>query len=472
MDPITDPNEAFFNVKIDKERLVQIQQKYQQTPDADAFGATEEFLPFILSDGDDEGPSGTKEPKKNNNTKRIDEDSKRHKKSPPPPPTTRPLINKPPRIKTLLRWDPSDAPWLLEEMQRDKHRNPYNTSNNSHRPIPRHYIHPTERLHQEIVQFVNFVSPTEEERYARHCIVERVREVVEKLWPGATLQVFGSFHTQLYLPSSDIDLVVFLPDKEQAAGSPIRKLARALQKTDMAEPGSIKTIPRARVPIVKYLDRKTNLEIDVSFNIDSGVHSARIMQQHLDRFPALRPLVLLMKQFLEQRGLNEVFTGGIGSYTTMCLIVSFLQMHPLVQAGFVRPHENLGVMLLEFFELYGKNFNYEVVGISLLDGGFYYSKAERGWLQEQRPHLLSIEDPQNPEADIAKASFAFGSVRQAFDHAHNVLVAAIAEYSQWQRSAEDSRRSVGECPSILASVVRLSEKVLRHRYYIEQTTNL
>jgi non-canonical poly(A) RNA polymerase PAPD5/7 len=44
------------------------------------------------------------------------------------------------------------------------------------------------------------------------------------------------------------------------------------------------------------------------------------------------------------------------------------QLHP--QRG-----RNLGVLLMEYFELYGKNFNYARVGISVRDGGYYFPKA-------------------------------------------------------------------------------------------------
>ena len=48
---------------------------------------------------------------------------------------------------------------------------------------------------------------------------------------------------------------------------------------------------------------------------------------------------------------------------------------------------------MEFFELYGKYFNYSETGISLRHGGTYFSKARRGWIDPRKRHLLSIEDP-------------------------------------------------------------------------------
>ena len=58
--------------------------------------------------------------------------------------------------------------------------------------------------------------------------------------------------------------------------------------------------------------------------------------------------------------------------------------------------ENLGVLLIEIFELYGKHFGYDETGITLRDGGTYFSKSDRGWQNERQKYLLSIEDPQDP----------------------------------------------------------------------------
>jgi len=53
-------------------------------------------------------------------------------------------------------------------------------------------------------------------------------------------------------------------------------------------------------------------------------------------------------------------------------------MHPCVQNKQILPQENLGVLLLEFLELYGRVFNFEEVGIgiSLKRGAYYYRKVK------------------------------------------------------------------------------------------------
>jgi len=52
-------------------------------------------------------------------------------------------------------------------------------------------------------------------------------------------------------------------------------------------------------------------------------------------------------------------------------------MHPCVQNKQIIPQENLGVLLLEFLELFGRHFNFEEVGlgVSLKKGAFYFRKV-------------------------------------------------------------------------------------------------
>lgn len=71
-------------------------------------------------------------------------------------------------------------------------------------------------------------------------------------------------------------------------------------------------------------------------------------------------------------------------------------MHPKIRRGEIDPQKNLGVLVIEFFELYGCYFNYREVGISLTEGGSYYNKTQRGWADYRSPGLLSIEDPGDP----------------------------------------------------------------------------
>lgn len=72
------------------------------------------------------------------------------------------------------------------------------------------------------------------------------------------------------------------------------------------------------------------------------------------------------------------------------------QLHPRIDTR--RANINLGILLIEFFELYGRDFNYMKTGIRVKNGGAYASKEEmlKAIGSENRPSMLCIEDPIQP----------------------------------------------------------------------------
>ena len=95
---------------------------------------------------------------------------------------------------------------------------------------------------------------------------------------------------------------------------------------NIAEAHSVKVLDKASVPIVKLTDKETEIKVDISFNMNNGVKSADFIKLYKRRFPVLERLVMVLKQFLLQRDLNEVFTGGISSYSLILMTISFLQV--------------------------------------------------------------------------------------------------------------------------------------------------
>jgi len=268
-------------------------------------------------------------------------------------------------------------------------------------------------LHEEIEDFYAWVCPTPLSHTTRLGVVERVRSCVHEVWPAARLETFGSFRTGLYLPSSDLDLVVF--GKWEAL--PLRSLERELVTRGIALTNSMQVLDRASVPIIKMVDRLTGIKVDISFNMINGVKAAELIKLFKKEFPALPKLVCVLKQFLAVRDLSCVYTGGLSSYCLTLMVVSFLQLH--TRTGADTTSANLGVLLLEFLELYGCNFNYDSLAIRVRDGGGYLGKA----VLQCEPDIshrwapaggLAVEDPLQPGKDAARASYRVTTVRQAF----------------------------------------------------------
>ena len=170
---------------------------------------------------------------------------------------------------------------------------------------PHHYAQENrrdgiERLHDEIIDFHRWIIATPEEYQMRYDVVLRVESIIKKQFPQARVEVFGSFQTGLYLPTSDIDMVVFNQVDAVRTGA-LYQLQDTLIQQNIAEKMSIKVIDRATVPIVKMRDLLTDIKVDISFNMESGVTSVSLIKEFVRQFPPLPYLVLLLKQFLLQR---------------------------------------------------------------------------------------------------------------------------------------------------------------------------
>lgn len=311
-------------------------------------------------------------------------------------------------------------------------------------------------LHEEIKDFFMYMSPTREEANMRSEVVQRIRSVVKDLWKDASVEIFGSFKTGLYLPTSDIDLVVFGKWKSP----PLFMLQKALLDKGYTDHASIKVLDKASVPIVKLTDLQTDIKVDISFNTKNSVESAALIKKFMEQFPNLKYLVLVLKQFLLQRDLNEVFTGGISSYSLIYLTVSFLQLHPRYDA--TSPEANLGVLLIEFFELYGRNFNYINTGIRIKKGGAYIRKEEiqKSMDSGYRPSLLCIEDPLTEGNDIGRSSYGAMKVKQSFEYAYLVMTYTVMPQNS---------HILGPNHSILGRIVRVTDEVVDYRKWIKDT---
>ncbi|CAK9211941.1 unnamed protein product [Sphagnum troendelagicum] len=301
---------------------------------------------------------------------------------------------------------------------------------------------PLLQLHQEIVDFCEFVAPTEEEQQQRKAAVERVSAVVKLIWPSCQVCVFGSFATGLYLPTSDVDVVI-LDSGCQVRQDGLKALAKALTRNAVAK--NIQVIGKARVPIVKFVERSSNIAFDISFDVANGPEAADFIKGAMQALPPLRPLCLVLKIFLQQRELNEVYQGGIGSYALLVMLLAHLQVLNLTSS--LPLESNLGILLVDFFDLYGRSLNMKDVGVSCRIGGSFFSKKNRGFIDIKRPFSLCVEDPQAPENDIGKNSFAIQKVRSAFVLAHSLLT---------DLSGDDTQEHIG----LLGRIVRMDEKLV------------
>ncbi|CAG9954786.1 unnamed protein product [Clonostachys rosea f. rosea IK726] len=325
------------------------------------------------------------------------------------------------------------------------------------------------RLHQEVMDFYNFVRPRKFEQKIRENLVENLRRAMRRdgrNFASATVHPFGSFMSELYLPTADMDLVICSasfsrggPPTYLSAKNWLYKFRKLLTAQKVAEDDAIEVIAHARIPLVKFVDKATGLKVDVSFENLGGVEAVDTFLAWKATYPAMPILVTVIKHFLLMRGLNEPVNGGIGGFSVICLVVSMLQLMPQVQSRNLVPEHHLGEMLLEFFQLYGRNFQYERNAISLTGRRIgYIRKSDVSSLTYRNNGRFSIIDPNNASNDISGGSSNTRSIVARFDEAYALLNERI-------RSIGEGRATGGILDVILEgnySSFRRQRDFLRH----------
>ncbi|WPH02775.1 Hypothetical protein R9X50_00564300 [Acrodontium crateriforme] len=287
------------------------------------------------------------------------------------------------------------------------------------------------RLHEEILDFYDFVKPHDHEETVRADLINRIESVVRTCHVEYShvvqIRSFGSYAAGLYLPTADMDLVAVTPNylnggRKTYCQSPssMRKLGSYLVSRGIAKPGSLIALTKTRVPIIKFTDLKTGIKVDISFENDSGLRANETFRKWKEEYPAMPVLVVMIKQLVAMRGLNEVFSGGIGGFSIICLVVSMLQLLPEVQTHVMDPEQHYGELLVNFLNLYGNKFSLKRTGITFVPVPGYYDKV-RYPMGKQKESRLTIVDPNNADNDISGGSMKIDQVFDLFSQAHSAI---------------------------------------------------
>lgn len=341
-----------------------------------------------------------------------------------------------------------------EESENDGHSG----APNSQYPWIKDHDHSTQKeiadwLNMEIRDFVNYISPSSDEIITRNKVIAALKKSISDFWPGTTVHVFGSCATDLYLPGSDIDMVVVSDTGSYENASRLYQLSTFLRTNKLAT--EVEVIAHAKVPIIKFVDPKSRLHIDVSFERTNGIDAAKRIRRWLVSTPGLRELVLVVKQFLRTRRLNNVHVGGLGGYATIIMCYHFLRLHPKITTDAMSALDNLGVLLIEFFELYGRNFSYDdlVLALDPENEEPKYVRKLKSPLQHSARSLFAIiiQDPADPSNNITRSSYNLRDLKKAFGGAYQLLLEKC-----YQLNAASYKERLGSL--ILGDIIKYTGK--------------
>ncbi|XP_051226717.1 protein HESO1-like [Lolium perenne] len=185
--------------------------------------------------------------------------------------------------------------------------------------------HELEKCTEDIL---SVIKPTEDDRNKRlHAIQELVNSIylVSSL-RDAAVKPFGSFVSNLYAKSGDLDVSVELPNKygfptsKEKKQDVLRKLMIALQLEGVAR--DVNFIPAARVPILQYVSNRFGISCDISIDNYTGRIKSKVLYWISTIDERFGDMVLLVKEWAKAQNINDPKNGTLNSYS-LCLLVLF-----------------------------------------------------------------------------------------------------------------------------------------------------
>lgn len=251
--------------------------------------------------------------------------------------------------------------------------------------------------------------------------IAHISTCVQTIWPEATVTCFGSFASGLWLPSSDVDVVVMGLSNENDPDvktrfvlgiKELQQIASRLRKQKWVQ--RIDVVGSAKVPVAKLVLAENDLRVDISIeNLHTrhGIEASDMVREYVTAMPILHSLIIVVKQLLREKGLNNAFTGGLSSYAVALMALYLIERQGMTEES---GPEALGQLLMEFLEFYGMTFSYATTGISLKPEAFgEYFLASHLLLSNGvalMPQLV-LDDPVYLDGQHNAAAGAFGIAR-------------------------------------------------------------
>ena len=331
----------------------------------------------------------------------------------------------------------------------------------------------------------------------RKDLVQRFTKLITSFNMNASIRPVGSYVTGLYLPTSDIDMVItFLRQTGTLFGSDSTRLYILIGKIrNSGFASKVEDVLRASVPLIRITDKITGIQIDLTAADTHAVNATEAVQEWLQHSSPAKPLLFVVKMFLSIRRCGTTYTGGINSYALFWMVVAWVKLempkkkpvisfsdydflttavgeltmskeNAAISSSKLKEEVNLGELLMEFLKFYGEEFSYERNAIKISPRPGYCTKTY-GYSRypiAQR-YLLSIYDPANTSIDMGSKAYGIKHIQASFKSAYQSLVDL--------ESKRKSGRWVGEA-GILGSVLGgdYTKFVEKRRLAVTQIPNI
>ncbi|KPM04762.1 Nucleotidyltransferase domain containing protein [Sarcoptes scabiei] len=301
------------------------------------------------------------------------------------------------------------------------------SSNLNHHSTPQdgqYYDSVYEKIHVELNNFYSFIKPLKEDEIIRKATFYCIADSIKKLKFVKQVKYYGSYSSKTYLPVSDIDLVCYCnPIFDEI--SLLFNIAKQLSYDGIIE-SKFNIVPMSKIPLLKFHDSLTCLPINITINTPNVMERSQYLREHIKTNSNQMKILLFLKYYLLSKGTNQVFYGGIGSYSLALMVIRFFQeesVKELIKNENVFQNSILGYLLMGFLERFGDVNFFKHHIISVQDNGDYircsYQDYNRHSNPDKKTSVLRIKDHIEPWNDVSYGSFNSGEILKDFQFLHD-----------------------------------------------------
>ena len=281
----------------------------------------------------------------------------------------------------------------------------------------------------------------------KESLLNHLKKSIASKFEGSQLSAFGSAESGLSLKGGDFDLCLQISDANEK--KILKKIGGMLRGQGMEE---VQIITGAKVPIVKFIDPRSGLHVDISINNSLALHNTRLLSSYAKSDSRVKELAICVKHWALHRNISDSVKGTLSSYAWSILVIDHLIDQGVVanlQSGEDRvvieldeteyditinmenqpetkSDADIASLLLSFFTRLA-TMDWDNSIISIRNGG-PITRDEKGWMNEEPSaldvvnsdkehpprmgeHHLAIEDPFDIDHDLCRVVRAEGELR-------------------------------------------------------------
>jgi DNA polymerase sigma len=186
------------------------------------------------------------------------------------------------------------------------------------------------KLSAELLRYYKLKRPTETDVACRNELMVNLQLLLQRVWPGCTLRIYGSSACGFASHDSDVDLDIVLPPYVAAQyDEPTMTLARrnVLRTLDSVLARSKKwtsnAVLNARVPILKVVHRSTGVHLDIACLAKKNDFASMLLADYARTHECVIPLVFAIKRWSKCRGIRNPWC--LNSFAFTLMLVQYLQ---------------------------------------------------------------------------------------------------------------------------------------------------